>query len=159
MAVIWKGFTVKQPYGDLLAIGAKHYEWRSKPTKYRGPVVIHAGKAVDEMNFIFTTTDWTSDSVFKKREAIQGAIDAFYGLTPHRAVYGAIIAYADIVGCYRYEDLNNLSERERLFGYAQPGMWAWEIKHVNMVEPLPYKGQLGLWNIPYDVVRSLKEKD
>jgi hypothetical protein len=34
--------TIYQPWASLLACGAKKYETRSWPTKYRGPIAIHA---------------------------------------------------------------------------------------------------------------------
>jgi hypothetical protein len=158
MAVIWKGFTVKQPYAQLLAIGAeygKQYETRSKPTKYRGPVIIHAGKDTLEYAVLMTETGVVSDSDswHKRRNAIRAAFDAA-GLNS-RVPFGAIIAYADIVGCYPVEDIKNLSDCERMFGDWSEGRYAWEIAHVRMVEPIPYKGQLGLWNVPYEIIQQL----
>lgn len=155
MAVIWKGLTVKHPHVDLLAIGSvygKQYETRSKPTKYRGPVVIHAGKARDVWNTY-------GDPKTEQDERWSIAVSNAFALSGFRGefIFGAIIAYADIVGCYPVEDIKNLSDRERLFGDWTAGRYAWEIAHVRMVHPLPYKGQLGLWNIPHNVVRSLKE--
>lgn len=155
MAVIWKGMTVKQPYADLLAIGAKQYETRTKPTKYRGPIVIHAGKATDQMNFIFTETEYTSDSLRKKREAMNALLDPVFMMMKDRPAYGAIIGYADLVGCYAVADIKNLTETERLFGDWSEGRYAWEIAHVRMVEPIPHKGQLGLWNVPYEIIQQL----
>jgi hypothetical protein len=158
MAPIWKGFTVKQPYADLLAIGAKRYETRAKPTKYRGPVVIHAGKDSLEYAVLMTETEVVSDSGswHKRRDAIRAALDIanLAGDIP----FGKIIAYADIVGCYPVEDIKHLTtDDERLFGNWTPGRYAWEIKHVRRVKPFPYRGQLGLWNILWNVVRQLEE--
>jgi len=39
-----KALTLHQPYASLVAIGAKRIETRSRPTKYRGRILIHAGK-------------------------------------------------------------------------------------------------------------------
>lgn len=37
-----KALTIWQPWASLIACGAKRYETRSWPTKYRGPIAIHA---------------------------------------------------------------------------------------------------------------------
>ena len=42
---IYKAITIRQPWAGLIAVGEKIYETRSWPTKYRGPIAIHAGKS------------------------------------------------------------------------------------------------------------------
>ena len=43
-----KAITIKQPYASLIAAGIKKYEFRTWKTKYRGELLIHAGKGVDK---------------------------------------------------------------------------------------------------------------
>ena len=43
-----KAITIKQPYATLIAEGLKEYEFRTWKTKYRGDILIHAGKGVDK---------------------------------------------------------------------------------------------------------------
>ena len=40
-----KALTVRQPWASLIAMGVKRLETRSWSTTYRGPLMIHAGKA------------------------------------------------------------------------------------------------------------------
>ena len=40
--------TTKQPWATLIMQGEKRYEFRSWQTKYRGELLIHAGKSVDK---------------------------------------------------------------------------------------------------------------
>lgn len=40
-----KALTIRQPWAALIAAGVKTIETRSWPTKHRGPLAIHAGKA------------------------------------------------------------------------------------------------------------------
>jgi hypothetical protein len=183
VTITWKGFTVKQPYAQLLADSSKRYETRSKPTSYRGPVVIHAGldqSIVKQYTKDFKTWwgvleedhDWLIEPQFQfaynvattlaERHPYQVAPLASrvgYVHGKHRFVFGAIIAYADLVDCHRVEDIQDLDEKERLFGHWEAGRYAWEIAHVRRVKPFPYRGQLGLWNIPWDAVRQLEEFD
>lgn len=44
-----KVITLKQPWATLIALGYKQYEFRSWSTKYRGPILIHAGQGVDKI--------------------------------------------------------------------------------------------------------------
>ena len=43
-----KVITIKQPFATLIAEGLKRYEFRTWKTKYRGDILIHAGKSVDK---------------------------------------------------------------------------------------------------------------
>lgn len=43
-----KAITIKQPWASLIINGYKEYEFRSWKTKFRGDVLIHAGKTIDK---------------------------------------------------------------------------------------------------------------
>ena len=43
-----KVITIKQPFATLIAEGLKEYEFRTWKTKYRGEILIHAGKNIDK---------------------------------------------------------------------------------------------------------------
>ena len=43
-----KVITIKEPWATLIAEGYKEYEFRVWKTNYRGEVLIHAGKSVDQ---------------------------------------------------------------------------------------------------------------
>ena len=43
-----KVITIKQPWATLIAEGYKEYEFRTWRTKYRGDILIHAGKGIDK---------------------------------------------------------------------------------------------------------------
>ena len=43
-----KTITLKQPWASLVANGYKLYEFRSWKIKYRGDILIHAGKGIDK---------------------------------------------------------------------------------------------------------------
>ena len=42
-----KALTLRQPFASLVVAGVKDVENRSRPTKYRGVLAIHAGLAID----------------------------------------------------------------------------------------------------------------
>ena len=43
-----KVITIKQPFATLIAEGLKEYEFRTWKTKFRGDILIHAGKGIDK---------------------------------------------------------------------------------------------------------------
>ncbi len=43
-----KVLTIKQPFATLIAEGIKEYEFRTWKTKYRGEILIHAGKGINK---------------------------------------------------------------------------------------------------------------
>ena len=43
-----KAITIKQPWATLIAEGYKEYEFRTWKTRYRGDILIHAGKGIDK---------------------------------------------------------------------------------------------------------------
>lgn len=43
-----KVITIKQPQATLIAEGYKEYEFRTWKTKFRGDILIHAGKSIDK---------------------------------------------------------------------------------------------------------------
>ncbi|TDC30071.1 hypothetical protein E1211_24810 [Micromonospora sp. 15K316] len=46
LTTVDRAITVRQPYGQCIAIGRKTVENRGQGTDYRGPVAIHAGKRI-----------------------------------------------------------------------------------------------------------------
>ncbi len=127
-----KVITIKQPFASLILKGYKEYEFRTWPTKYRGEILIHAGKTVD-------------------KEAIATRFKEYdLGNMPT----GVIIAKVNITDCikmtneFAYElynkDENVYNKLKNWNGYA------WKIEKVEKLEQyIPIKGQLGLWN--YDL--------
>ena len=43
-----KVLSIKQPYAELILMGAKEYEFRTWKTKFRGTFLIHASKKIDK---------------------------------------------------------------------------------------------------------------
>jgi len=102
-----KAITVYQPWAQLLAIGAKKYETRGWATQYRGPIAIHAG---------MKSFDKTLDELFLRIEGVTAAemnfLDAIRRHFPDDPFleyfpYGAIIATAELVGCYKIMNISD----------------------------------------------------
>jgi hypothetical protein len=157
-----KAITIHQPWAGLIAIGAKRFETRGWKTNYRGPIAIHAGKKNphDTINTL-------------PYEAQISLYDAFYNYFDipagalNRMTTGSIVATANLVGChmiyktidhgihisgrgddvYDAESVIHIDRPELHFGFYEEGRYAWELDDVKMLtEPIPVKGQQGLWN-------------
>lgn len=162
-----KAITVWQPWASLLACGAKQYETRSWPTKYRGPIAIHAAKR------LFNTDSYFDRELYSFADAL-GLSDIYsFNSLP----YGAIIATGELVNCWYivthpgtnvdmakhitigaesmsidkhapdFADYFVPTEQEIIFGDWTPARYAWEVANVKILDrPIPIKGKQGLWN-------------
>ncbi|WP_270172749.1 ASCH domain-containing protein [Paenibacillus sp. SYP-B4298] len=142
-----KAFTVWQPWATLIALLLKVNETRSWPTRYRGPIAIHAGKRIDRAAC--------------EREPIKSVL-ASHGYTADNLPTGAVVATATLAECYPINvggvtfastvDENGLilqeyTGNEFMFGNYEIGRYAWRLTDAQMLpEPIPAKGQQGLWN-------------
>ena len=164
-----KALTIWQPWASLIACGAKRYETRSWPTKYRGPIAIHA--AVKDPKKL----------PLQGKEALERAvreeIDAGRCPTWCFMPTGAVIATAELVNVWhivyhpgpnvdkaRHIDIGAESmtedkhdphfgdyfvptDMEIALGDWTPGRYAWELANVKPLPcPIPVKGKQGLWN-------------
>jgi len=170
-----KAITIWQPYASLVAIGAKKYETRSWATKYRGPIAIHAaakpvcdtlnglimGKekytvirnALDAVPEVLSTGHTGSlpcGCVIATAELVNcWRIVPNLGTGVDTARYIPICAESMTMDEHApgYSDYFLPTEREMLFGDWAPGRYAWELANVQLLpEPIPAKGQQGMWN-------------
>lgn len=117
-----KTISVRQPWASLIAAGVKTVENRSRPTRYRGRVLIHAGRAIDR------------DGMELVAEVARDAGEA----VPDGWPAGAII------GCVTLVDCVTASEDEFFegpYGYILEDA-------VTFDNPIPARGQLGLYDTP-----------
>ncbi len=128
-----KVITIKQPWATLIAKGYKEYEFRTWKTKYRGDVLIHAGKKIDKK-----------------------AMERFKYLNLEYPV-GKIIAQATITDCvyvdeefaqkmYKKDPIvyKGLISKDNRNGYG------FKLENVKEVCPIEVNGKLSLWNYDYE---------
>ena len=125
-----KVITIKQPFASLIAAGIKEYEFRTWKTKYRGEILIHAGKGIDK-------------KAMKKFDE--------YGL---EYPSGCIIAKANLSDCIKVDD-----EFRKVLFEKNPKIYNSIIKHVEWdgygfkldniekIKPIPAKGKLSIWEM------------
>lgn len=128
-----KAITIKQPFASLIAEGLKEYEFRTWKTKYRGKILIHAGKGIDK-------------KAMKKFEK--------YNL---KYPIGSIIAIADLTDCIKVDEQfrKMLNEKNPLVysGVIKDPKWegyAFKLENVKKINPIKVNGKLSLWDYDYE---------
>jgi hypothetical protein len=120
--------TLKQPWATLVAEGLKKYEFRSCKYSYRGELLIHAGKGIDE-------------EAMKKFENLN-----------LKYPQSRIVAKVRILDCIELNDEINkkiISENELVYGhkYDRTG-YAWKLELIEkMNNNKEISGKQGIWNI------------
>lgn len=113
-----------------MALGLKRVETRHWSTKYRGPIVIHAAKR------------WTRDE--RELAAEHGLIDL---------PLGAIVATAQLIDVLPIERVSpTVSSQELAWGNYAPGRFGWLFDAVTPIQPVPFRGGQGFFNVPDELV-------
>jgi len=124
-----KALTVKQPWAWAIIHGGKDVENRSRPTKHRGRLYIHAGKG------------WADEAI--DTIGIQSLPDSF-----DEFLAGMVIGTVDVTDCHHADDCHKFSKSGTCSEWAMPGHHHWVLADPKPVEvPFPAKGKLGLWNL------------
>ena len=128
-----KVITIKQPFATLIAEGLKEYEFRTWKTKFRGEILIHAGKGIDKKameRYKHLNLDYPS---------------------------GKIIAKATITDCVYVDEVlkEKLQEKNPLVYYGilqKDSNWdgyGFKLENVEKIEPIEINGKLSLWDYDY----------
>jgi len=138
-----RALTVRQPYAWAIAYGGKDVENRPRPLAYRGLLAIHAGKAVHREGL--------------KDPRILGAIaDRQFEIDEAASRLGAVIAVADLVGCH---DDATEEPHASCSPWAVPGQRHLMLRNPRpLAKPVPCRGMLGLWRLPEDVEKAVREQ-
>lgn len=126
-----KALTVKQPWAWAIVNGGKDVENRSRPTKYRGKLYIHAGKG------------WSQEGIdfLRSRGMYSAPGDMF-------ATAGMVIGTVDVVGCHHASECCTTGAgAERCTVWALPRHYHWVLANPRpLATPFPMTGKLGIWN-------------
>lgn len=127
-----KVITIKQPFATLIAEGLKEYEFRTWKTKYRGDILIHAGKGIDK-------------KAMKKFEHLNLEYPS-----------GCIVAKVTITDCVTIDDNARkiLKEKNQLaysnvIKHTEWNGYGFKLENVEKIEPIPVNGKLSLWDYDY----------
>jgi hypothetical protein len=122
-----KALSIRQPWAHLIAEGVKTVEVRSRPTKYRGPLLICVSKTFKAVRLLDSyKRDWSAIPMWKREDM------------------GRAIAVVELVEC---EVMTSNHEAAALVK-AAPGLWAWKLAAVRKIDTFPVAGRLGLFDAP-----------
>lgn len=150
-----RSLSVRQPWAFAIAKAGKTIENRSRGTAYRGELAIHASQIYDEEAALPTPAALSL--------LMDAAIAELRGTPEPAMARGAVVAVATLDQCHWYADCLRAGSRNGLLGtwpcseWAMSLSWHWTLTGVRpLAEPVPCRGQLGLWTVPEDVERAVR---
>ena len=120
-----KVLSIRQPWAWLILNAGKDIENRTWPTRFRGRVLIHAGKAMTKTEH--TIAAYTLDSI----------IPSHYMPRRHELERGGIVGEVEIVDCVTQSNSPWYS-----------GEYGFVLRNPKPLEFRPCKGALGFFNLP-----------
>jgi len=137
-----KAISLCQPWAWAITHGPKRVENRTRPTRYRGPLLIHASKS----------RRYFTDDTLRLLEGLGlrlPDVDDF--------VYGAIVAYTQLHMCWPAGEVRRyLSRGVRHWRMQEPfieGPYCLVCGDVRILaKPVPYRGQRGLFDVPDELI-------
>lgn len=126
-----KVLTIKQPWATLIMQGDKRFEFRSWKTKYRGDLLIHAGKGIDK-------------EAMKRLEKY----------LPADMPYEKILGKVKLTDCikvtpeFKKELLKENKDIYKNSGFSEE--YGWKVENVEVFDnPIEVQGHLSLWDFNY----------
>lgn len=131
-----KVLTIKQPWATLIMQGDKRFEFRSWQTKYRGDLLIHAGKGIDK-----------------------NAMKRLAKYLPDEIPLGKILGKVTLVDCIKMcPEFKEMLLKENSDIYTKSSFsekYGWQVEDVQMFDELiEAKGHLSLWEYDIDGERE-----
>ena len=125
-----KVITIKEPFATLIAEGYKEYEFRTWRTKYRGEILIHAGKGIDRK-----------------------AMEIFKHLNLKYSS-GKLIAKAVLTDCIKIdnqarkmlEDKNEHLVYSSIIKHTDWDGYGFKLENIEKIDPIEINGKLSLWD-------------
>ena len=136
-----KALSIRSPWWWAILKSGKDIENRDWPTRYRGLVLIHVGKW------------WKDSEVREDLVSIQRILKLKNSpADDYRDLLKPYGGY--IVGSVEITDCVTESTSPWFFG-----KYGFVLKHpIDYLNPIPYKGALGLFDVPESIVCSLQQK-
>jgi len=130
-----RALTIRQPWAWAICSDRKKVENRTRATHYRGPLLIHAGQRID----------------------YDAQMPGGLAMPPMGMVLGAVIAIAELTDCHFESRSWRYGGSDACCGaWSELDAWHWTLANVRkLAEPIPCRGQQGLWRPPADVLELL----
>lgn len=152
-----KAISIWEPWASLIACGAKHWETRSWPTYYRGPLLICASKGglpkreLDEL-----LLDWRFQAGLAPLVGMPiGGIPVSTAgkhcsaITHKHLQYGMAVAICRLTDCKPTAKITpDEISTDKPFGDFQSGRFAWKLEDIERLpKPIPVRGKQGLFSV------------
>ena len=142
-----KCLSIKQPWAAAIVHGPKRIENRSWSTTYRGPLALHAGKAVDLM--VPSVTDYIRAGWPEFPKTCITVSNPIFG-------FGAFVGTCSLVDCVRWTDAQRRYP-DQLHWIDECGTWCFVLADVAPLKrPVHWRGMQGLWYEP-SISQIIKE--
>lgn len=128
-----KALSIRNPWAWLIVHGYKDVEnrdWMYKP-RYRGPLVIHASQTFDYKGYGFVEQEFPQIDLPGVHEFISGGF----------------------MGICRLNDVVDLDDSPWFFGPL-----GFKLRMAKPIEFIPWPGQLGLWDVPDEIIEKIRVK-
>lgn len=127
-----KVLTIKQPWATLIMQGDKRFEFRSWQTKYRGDLLIHAGKGID-------------------KEAMKRLAKYLPDDIPLGKILGKVTLVDCVKMCPEFKDMLLKKNPDIYTKSSFQENYGWQVENVKIFdEPIDVKGHLSLWEYEVD---------
>ncbi len=160
-----KALSLWQPWASAIALGSKRIETRGWPTRYRGPLAIHAAKRMNKNELTYFKCVWNWCGALAGAGLVMGGKDQLYDLLP----FGALVATCQLVDCrpagsFTGDEIDAvrrppgatspmLDWTERQMGNFELGRFGWVLADVvPLATPIPCRGMQGLFDVPDELL-------
>jgi hypothetical protein len=126
-----RALTVIQPWAWLIIHGGKTVENRVWPTRYRGPLLIHAAAATRQYPEIYNQARTFVGRNIGWRHRVPDIFDA---ATLRKGGFIGVVDVVDVCGKQEHADPWNM-----------PGYFGWYLANPRPLEFQPWKGAQRLW--------------
>lgn len=137
-----KAITVCEPYASAIILGPKRVENRPKPWRFRGRLLIHAGKSKKFMGTL------TKEQLDQWNPSLSG----------FRLGFGEIIGSVEVYECVSIRE--HLHDDGGTASAPDPwacGPWCLMLRDpIPFVKWIPYRGALGLFDVPDNLLPSYR---
>ena len=123
--------SIRQPWATLIMRGGKDIENRNWKTSVRGRILVHAAKGCTKQEFE-AANDFASYALGRE---VTGTLS--------KMPRGGIIGSVEIVDCVSWSN-------SRWF----VGEYGFVLRDPKPIKMIPYKGQLGFFNVPESVLKA-----
>ena len=158
-----KALTIWQPWASLIACGLKTVESRSWSTKYRGDLLIHAGRRVKPTDSLPRVPEAFSERV---ADAPTGAVVAIAKLADVVPVDHCEFTVSvqtppgwDDCCLGRPDCAGHIDFAQRKLGDFAKGRYAWLLTDIRPISPIYVGGRQGLWNPDDEIIRLVTNQE